>query len=481
MELSLPEGIYNSTGGREVIRCVPVTTTQGNVEVNFTLNIGNVTSKVLNFEENQSWFLDYNNVSMIYNVSENLTLSYLGDPVPFVTFRNQSLILENLGTAPLYNFTVVSQDIDRTIHYLGSGENYSIEVPQSLPEYNVMFSVDTPYNQLKEWNVSYIVPLNLGVRVTASPVSSVYSLLPGYNLVRLNVTSSSPANMTVIISSSNAYVTPNYIQVRGSSVIPLTVLATGSISIIHVSVKTLGRQVYSSNFSWIVSQPSQFDIPFKVYSEVVGNEVVTSVSGSFKTNVSLYYQGMLVHEGVPPYNVSIPFNGNGNVTVTYQVNGSVYSVSFPIHNLPKVVSFPFLKVISIEKQVVTSDEVVLLVGIYNYGNSSAYDVDVVGNSPEQSSPSAVEVESQIQPNETVFVPVYIYGNSYFYNITIKIFYSSQAKPQVITKDVIVDVPSKPTPVGEVISVLSVSYHGIPILFVVPVAIFIAIILFPRKK
>ncbi len=480
VEVSLPEGIYNSTGGNYVVKCVPVTTTQGNIEMNFTVHIGNVTSKVLELEENQFWFLD-DNVSMVYNVSVEANLTYLGDPVPFVTFRNQTLTLEDVGTAPLYNITVVSQGIYSFIPYLNVGSNYSINVPRSHPDYNVMFSAETPYHEVRTWNESFSVPLKLNVELTASPVSSLYSLLPGYNLVLLKLTSNSLENMTVLISSSDAFVTPDYVQVKGNSTIPLILLTTGSISTIQVSVQSLGRQVYSSNFSWIVSQPSQYDVPFKVYSKVVGNEVYTSVHGSFLTNVSLCYGGVLVHKGVPPFNTSFPFDGDDNVTIAYQVNGSVYRTSFPIQDIPNLVSFPFLKIITIQKQVVSSDEIVLLVGIYNYGNSSAYDVDVVGSSPEQSSPSAVEVESQIQPNETVFVPVYIYGSSDLYNVTVKIFYSSQGKPQVITKDVVINVPSKPTPVGEVISVLSVSYDGIPILFVVPMAILLAILLFPRKK
>jgi hypothetical protein len=93
----------------------------------------------------------------------------------------------------------------------------------------------------------------------------------------------------------------------------------------------------------------------------------------------------------------------------------------------------------------------------------------------------VEVESQILPNETVFIPVYIYGNSYFYNITIKIFYSSQGKPQVITKDIVLSVPSKLTPAGEIISALSISYDGVSLLFIIPIAVFFMVILLPHKK
>ncbi|WP_218185320.1 hypothetical protein, partial [Sulfuracidifex metallicus] len=73
------------------------------------------------------------------------------------------------------------------------------------------------------------------------------------------------------------------------------------------------------------------------------------------------------------------------------------------------------------------------------------------------------------------------GNSYFYNITVKIFYSSQGKPQVITKNIVLNVPSKPTPVGEIISALSISYDGVPLLFIVRIAIFFMFILLPRKK
>jgi len=480
IEISLPNGIHNSTGGTEIFKCIPITSTQGDINVNFTVNIGNVSSRTLLFEENQSWFLD-NNVSMIYNVSDNLTLTYLGDPVPYVTLRNQTLVIENLGTAPLYNITLQSRNLDYKIPYLSEGRNYSINLDLSYPEYNFMFSVITPYHQLRSWNESFTLPLKFNVKVTASTMSSLYNLLPGYNLIKLHITSNPFENMTVIISSSDAFVSPNYVQVRGNSTVIINVLPIGSISSIQVDVDYLGRQVYSSNFTWIVSQASQFNVPFKVNSKVVGNEVETSVYGSFATNVSLYYHDLLIHYGVPPFNVSFPFRGSGNVTLIYQVNSSMYRVNFPIQDVPPTVSFPLLKVIDIQKQVVSSNEIVLLVGIYNNGNSSAYDVDVVGSSLEQSSPSPVEVESQIQPNETVFIPVYIYGNSYFYNITIKIFYSSQGKPQVITKDIMLSVPSKPTPAGEIISALSISYDGIPLLFIIPIAVFFMVILLPRKK
>ncbi len=497
VKVSLPTGVYNSSGGSYVIDCIPITTTQGEVSLPINVRLDNPSLGKLTLEVNETWYLDVSNVSETYNASENLSLTYLGDPVVNFSQTGQSITIEDTGTAPLYNLTISSLVLNESVPYLGVGKlyNFSLGSPEVLNvsgyiDIELYLSAVTPYGKTESWTegVHFYLPreeeITPSVSTNVSLVSSVYYLLPGYNLIRVNLTTNeSTNNMTLVLSSYNSLVTPNHIQVRGNSSYLITLLTTSSIAVLQVEVYYHGREIYSDNFSWIVSTPSLIDSPFRAEATYSNGTVKVQVapSGNLQYNVTLVYGGKVIHQGTPPFHVSFPYNGNRDVYMSYQVEGSEYNITIPVQGAPSFPSFPNLSVISVEKELVSTSEVVLLVAIFNSGNSSAYDVTISSYSPEQGAPSPLETQSQISPNQTVLVPVYVYGNSYYYNITVKIYYSSQGKPQEITRNVVVDVPSKPTPVGEVISVLSVSYDGIPLLFLVPVIILVLLILLPRRN
>lgn len=192
--ISLPEGVYNSSGGSYIINYFPITYPTY-ISYNFSVIINSSVSpgSNLNFQATLIWFLSSYNGSVLQQVTPiNFTLPYLGD-IGVKVISNTSFLhlglnhvaisIVNEGKSPIKNVCLYVDGQTIYIPTILSQYTYNLSIfilPHNQFQYKLPISLTyyTPYYTFEHYNTTldFVILYN-----TTSPV-----LLDYYNLLSPN-------------------------------------------------------------------------------------------------------------------------------------------------------------------------------------------------------------------------------------------------------------------------------------------------------
>jgi|GEM_PF-1856758 len=534
--ISLPKGVYNSSGGSYIINYFPIAY-QNYISYNFTVTISSsfhLGSK-LNFQGTLTWFLSLSNGSILQQVTPiKFSLPYLGE-IGVKVISNTSFIHIGLNDVTI---TIVNEGKSpmKNVHLYADGQTIYIPIIQSdytlnlpiliLPDNQFQYKLPifltyyTPYNTLEHYNttLNFIILYN-----TSSPLLKYYNLLssnpnylepgPNYLILYLNNSLGIPFNSSwLLISKDNNVINSFFIQNWSTSrlikiFLPINITnSTTNLVRLNLILLTNNQTTYNlSSFSIpVLNTPRlSFNIISKnniTYLEIINNLNITinNVNVTFKDLYNNLEYNYTVSEIGAKGSFLLKLYHTVNESREYLVYVKFRAYNFTITecsgiNINTANLTYTANLILTNYNVFLSNKpnmLYLLIGIKNIGTEPAVDSYLLlysYNPPGYVSPIALKLGT-VKPGEMVFESVAIYiGNplpktlyiclELVYNNSIN-FYEQNYTLQIPINTLY----HRYNPlVYYLISPFEYNIDGIPLIFIVIIIMLVIVILFPRIK
>jgi len=528
--ISLPEGVYNSSGGSYIINYFPISS-QTYISYNFSVIINSsfyLDSK-LNFQGTLIWFLSLSNGSILQQVTPiNFSLPYLGE-IGVKVISNTSFIHIGLNDVPI---TIVNEGKSpmKNVHLYADGQTIYIPIIQSdytlnlpiliLPDHKFQYKLPifltyyTPYDTLEHYNttLNFIIFYN-----TSSPLLKYYNLLssnpyylepgPNYLVLYLNNSLGIPFNSSwLLISKDNNAINSFFIQNWSSGrvikiFLPINITnSTTNLVRLNLILLTNNQTTYNlCSFSIpVLNTPRlSFNIISKnnvTYLEIINNLNITinNVNITFKDLDNNLEYNYTVSEIGAKSSFLLKLYHTVNESKEYLVYVKFRAYNFIITECSDI-NVNTANLILANYNIYFSNNpntIYLLIQIKNIGKEPAVDSYLLlySNNPAvYISPITLQLGT-VNPEEIVFESVAIYlGNPLPKTLDIYLEFVYNDGMNFNEQNYTLQIPintlyHRDNPfLFFVISSFEYNIDGIPLIFIVIMIILVTVILIPRIK
>lgn len=524
--ISLPEGVYNSSGGSYIINYFPISY-QTYISYNFTVIINssfNLGSK-LNFQGNLIWFFSLPNGSILQQVTPiNFSLPYLGEigvrvisntSFVHIGLNNVPITIVNEGKSPIKNVYLYADG--QTIYIPVILSEYTLNLPiLILPdhqfEYKLPISLTyyTPYDTLEHYSttLNFIILYN----TTSSPLLKYYNLLspnpyylepgPNYLILYLNNSLGIPFNSSwLLISKDNTTIAAFFLQNWSPGKVikiflPLNV-TNSTTNLVRLNLILLTNNHTYNLYSFSIPVVNLPRLSFNVMStnNVTYLEIINNLNTTIN-NVNITLKDL---DNNLEYNYTVGEIG-AKSSFLLKINESeeylVY-VKFRAYNFiiteSSGINASTANLILANYSTYFSNNpnlIYLLIQIKNIGKEPAVDTYLLlySTNPTVYIPPITVQLGTVNPEEMVFEPVTIYlGNPVPKTLDIHLELVYNNGMNFTEQNYMLQIPINTlyyhynTFLFYVITAFEYNIDGIPLIFIVIMIILAAVILIPRIK
>jgi hypothetical protein len=528
--ISLPEGVYNSSGGSCIINYFPISS-QTYISYNFNVIINSsfYLGSKLNFQGTLIWFLSLFNGSILQQVTPiNFSLPYFGEigvkvisntPFIHIGLNDVPITIVNEGKSPMKNVYLYADG--QTIYIPIILSEYTLNLPiLILPDHQFQYKLPifltyyTPYYTLEHYNTTlkFIILYN-----TSSPLLKYYNLLssnpyylepgPNYLILYLNNSLGIPFNSSwLLISKDNNTINSFFIQNWSSGrvikiFLPINITnSTTNLVRLNLILLTNNQTTYdlcSLSIPVLNTSRLSFNIISKnnvTYLEIINNLNITinNVNITFKDLDNNLEYNYTVSEIGAKSSFLLKLYHTVNESKEYLVYVKFRAYNFIITECSGI-NTNTANLILANYNIYLSNNpnmIYLLIQIKNIGKEPAVDSYLLlySNNPAvYISPITLQLGT-VNPEEMVFESVAIYlGNPLpkTFDIYLEFVYNDgmNSTEQNYTLQIpLYTLIHHDNPfLFFVISSFEYNIDGIPLIFIVIIIMLVAVILFPRIK